>query len=287
MLLIPAVLCVFAYAPGDACSELDRTYEEVELMSLDGQDAESTVTELLAQAKRCAQLDTGGRRALEGYFLAFSVLQAGDELPPSGCEPLVEARRLATSLSAEFPSNARLQTIQSRLAVLADNIRCDEDKSEASPASADALSDEEGSVEPPPGEASLSDRPRLKNGAIASGAIAGTTLTVAVILTGFATAKAKALTQSIENHPPDGLGESSNICRLGSTATEAFGQCKELNNFKAGAIASWTGFGAAAISTVVFSVLYSRQKKHEQVSRLRPQFSIGRSQMMAGLAASF
>lgn len=131
MTLLTIALTASLLTPDEtACADLDRAYEEVELLQLDGEDATNELPELLDSSARCSQIEQGRRKALEGYFLAFSVAQVNDELPSFACEPLKESLLLAESLTAELPKNTRIRMIHDRLTLFSEKVTCEVEESD-------------------------------------------------------------------------------------------------------------------------------------------------------------
>lgn len=299
MLALTASLIV----PSDAtCTKLDRVYEEVEILQLDGENPRNKVADLLSAAKRCAQTEAGQRKALEGYFLAFSVVEAGDELPAFACGPLGESLVLAQKLT-EGPTNTRLRKIRSRLLVLSQNTTCEPQEGGEDPLPREKKTQKKASKQGMPiprmgvdptsrgltrGKPPLDDQEgsSLKKAAIASGVVAGVSLTTSVIFTVLAVVEAPKVEQLLANDRPEGLIPDSQVCQVRGGQAAAGPYCKKLNNLKIGAVTSWSILGAAAISTTIWSVLMWKRQR-SQLARVAPSLDIGRTHAVWSLSTRF
>lgn len=295
MLALTASLLV----PSDAaCAELDRVYEAVEILQLDGEDPRNKVTDLLSAAKRCAE--TGPRKALEGYFLAFSVVEEGDRLPTFTCETLKESLILAQKLT-EGPTNTRLRKIRGRLIFLSQNTACEPQETQSHPREGEAEMQKRVSKQRDPlqrvdpasrgltrGERPLDEQGRapFKTAAIASGVVAGVSLTTSVVFTLLAVAEASKVERLLANDQPEGLTSGAQVCQLRGGQAAASPYCRKLNNYKIGAITSWSILGAATISTTVWGVLMWKRQR-SQVARVAPSFDIGRTHAVWSLSTRF
>lgn len=125
MLLFTIALLSQLSTAADPCTQLDAAYEELELMDdLKGEVAKKRSRKLLSLSTQCRGNDGGQRKSLEGYALAFSILQTGDSLPSNYCAALRYADELAMKLTKSAPKNGRIAKIRARVATLATNSTC-------------------------------------------------------------------------------------------------------------------------------------------------------------------
>ncbi len=273
----------------DACTELAKTYEEIEYLGYAGQDVSELAPKLLLLADACGKDPKGRRSALESYFLVFEQLKtANDKLPLSLCSSLRQSRELAAELTVAHPNNGRLREIQGRLNGFAAKSECAIEVPQAQPVAPvqePGESDDLDLVEGPDADKGGSRSTPMKQAAIATGVVSGAALFIGGLTTGLAVAESHKVEARLKEDQPQGLAPSTNVCRMGAEEVGT-SYCGKLNRLKVTSVVSWSVFSASALSAVVLGVLH-RRRHNQRSARVMPQFGLSETRVTLGALVHF